>query len=261
MQPGGAICRLRLSQLSCQVPIMGHGKANLSQNPSKPSSRPKPFRARTSPMRPKPCRRSRSSTTATPRSCAIPSPRSPQAPTITRATAPSIPRSASRPRPTRRSTRALAYGHMPTPGHYLDDDHPARICSRATSIEQLRLIIRNHGVPVTVSESTTPIPLHFAFLEGTHVDGVGGRPHQAAAARPVRRARPRRHRRPHRQRHLRGRSPASRCRWRRSPRSASTIRCTGCRTTRRPARTISRISCCSPTTSSTSTSSASMRAS
>ena len=53
---------------------------------------------------------------------------------------------------------------------------------------------------------------------------------------------------------------ASRGRWRRSPRSASTIRCTGCRTTRRPARIISRISCCSPTTSSTSTNSASMRA-
>jgi AMP nucleosidase len=39
-------------------------------------------------------------------------------------------------------------------------------------IEQLRLIMRNHGVQVTVSESTTPIPLHFAFLEGTHVDGA-----------------------------------------------------------------------------------------
>ena len=56
------------------------------------------------------------------------------------------------------------------------------------------------------------------------------------------------------------RSPASRGRWRRSPRSASTIRCTGCRITRRPRPTISRISCCSPTISSTSTSSASMRA-
>ncbi|TGV67956.1 AMP nucleosidase, partial [Mesorhizobium sp. M00.F.Ca.ET.149.01.1.1] len=39
-------------------------------------------------------------------------------------------------------------------------------------IEQLRLIMRNHGVTVTVSESTTPIPLHFAFLEGTYVDGA-----------------------------------------------------------------------------------------
>src|SRR5690606_31463148 len=42
--------------------------------------------------------------------------------------------------------------------------------------EQLRLLMRNHGVPVTVGESETPIPLHFAFLEGTHVDaGVADR--------------------------------------------------------------------------------------
>ena len=39
-------------------------------------------------------------------------------------------------------------------------------------LEQLRLIMRNHGVPVTVSESETPIPLHFAFLEGTYVDAT-----------------------------------------------------------------------------------------
>ncbi|MBN9271246.1 MAG: AMP nucleosidase, partial [Mesorhizobium sp.] len=36
----------------------------------------------------------------------------------------------------------------------------------------LQLIMRNHGVPVTVSESETPIPLHFAFLEGTYVDAA-----------------------------------------------------------------------------------------
>ena len=47
---------------------------------------------------------------------------------------------------------------------------PGRTCSKAICIDQLGLIIRNHGVPVTVSESTTPIPLHFAFLEGTHVE-------------------------------------------------------------------------------------------
>ena len=35
----------------------------------------------------------------------------------------------------------------------------------------MKLLIRNHNVPVVVSESDTPIPLHFAFLEGTHVDG------------------------------------------------------------------------------------------
>ena len=30
--------------------------------------------------------------------------------------------------------------------------------------------MRNHGVPITVAESETPIPVHFAFLEGTYVE-------------------------------------------------------------------------------------------
>ena len=64
-----------------------------------------------------------------------------------------------------------AYGHMPTPGHFSTTiTRPDLFESYLT--EQLRLIIRNHGVPVTVSESDTPIPLHFAFYEGTHVDGT-----------------------------------------------------------------------------------------
>jgi len=63
-----------------------------------------------------------------------------------------------------------AYGHMPTPGHFTTTiTRPDLFQSYLT--EQLQLIMRNHGVPVTVSESETPIPLHFAFLEGTHVDG------------------------------------------------------------------------------------------
>ena len=63
----------------------------------------------------------------------------------------------------------LAYGHMPAPGHYSTTvTRPDLFETYLT--EQLRLIIRNHGVPVTVSESETPIPVHFAFLEGTHVE-------------------------------------------------------------------------------------------
>ncbi|WP_292403649.1 AMP nucleosidase [Mesorhizobium sp.] len=64
-----------------------------------------------------------------------------------------------------------AYGHMPTPGHFSTTITQPVLFERYL-IEQLRLIMRNHGVPVTVSESTTPIPLHFAFLEGSHVDGA-----------------------------------------------------------------------------------------
>ena len=63
-----------------------------------------------------------------------------------------------------------AYGHMPAPGHYsttitrpdLFEDY---------LIEQFDLLIRNHAVPIVVSESDTPIPLHFAFEEGVYIDG------------------------------------------------------------------------------------------
>ena len=62
-----------------------------------------------------------------------------------------------------------AYGHMPTPGHFSTTITRPDLFESYLE-EQLRLIMRNHGVPVTVSESETPIPLHFAFLEGTYVD-------------------------------------------------------------------------------------------
>lgn len=63
----------------------------------------------------------------------------------------------------------LAYGHMPSPGHYSTTiTRPDLFESYLT--DQLKLILRNHGVPITVGESETPIPVHFAFLEGTYVD-------------------------------------------------------------------------------------------
>lgn len=64
-----------------------------------------------------------------------------------------------------------AYGHMPTPGTFSTTITNPDLFETYL-VEQLRLIMRNHGVHVTVSESHTPIPLHFAFLEGTHVDGT-----------------------------------------------------------------------------------------
>jgi len=64
-----------------------------------------------------------------------------------------------------------AYGHMPTPGHFTTTITRPDLFERYLT-EQLTIIMRNHGVPVVVSESQTPIPLHFAFLEGTHVDGA-----------------------------------------------------------------------------------------
>jgi AMP nucleosidase len=62
-----------------------------------------------------------------------------------------------------------AYGHMPSPGNFATTiTRPDLFETYLT--EQLQIIMRNHGVPVEVSESDTPIPLHFAFLEGTHVE-------------------------------------------------------------------------------------------
>jgi AMP nucleosidase len=64
-----------------------------------------------------------------------------------------------------------AYGHMPIPGHFSTTVTRPDLFESYLN-EQLRLIMRNHGVPIVVSESETPIPLHFAFLEGTYVDGA-----------------------------------------------------------------------------------------
>ncbi|MEZ5810915.1 MAG: AMP nucleosidase [Rhizobiaceae bacterium] len=65
----------------------------------------------------------------------------------------------------------LAYGHMPAPGRY------AATITRPDLFEpylvnQLGLIMRHHGVPVEVSESDTPIPLHFAFDEDSNIDAT-----------------------------------------------------------------------------------------
>jgi AMP nucleosidase len=65
----------------------------------------------------------------------------------------------------------LAYGHVSEPGHYTTTVTRPDLFQSYLH-EQVRLLMRNHGVPVTVGESETPIPLHFAFLEGTHVDGA-----------------------------------------------------------------------------------------
>ena len=63
----------------------------------------------------------------------------------------------------------LAYGHVVAPGHYIGT--VTRPDLFADYLEtQIGLILRNHGVPVTVAESGTPIPLHFAFQEGAYVE-------------------------------------------------------------------------------------------
>ena len=38
-------------------------------------------------------------------------------------------------------------------------------------LEQFRLLLQNHGVPLEVGTSTQPIPVHFSFAEQEHVEG------------------------------------------------------------------------------------------
>ena len=64
----------------------------------------------------------------------------------------------------------LAFGYVAGPGDY--STTVTRPDLFAYYLEtQIGLLIENHNVPVTVALSDTPIPLHFAFLEGTHVEG------------------------------------------------------------------------------------------
>ncbi|MDP9838131.1 AMP nucleosidase [Neorhizobium huautlense] len=66
----------------------------------------------------------------------------------------------------------LSYGHVSAPGIYTTTVTRPKLFRRYL-VEQLELLMRNHHVPVIVSESTTPIPLHFAFGEGAHVEASG----------------------------------------------------------------------------------------
>ena len=75
----------------------------------------------------------------------------------------------------------LSYGYVPAPGVYgTTVSRPELFHSYL--VEQLQLLMRNHAVEVEIGESDVPIPLHFAFFEGSHVDG----PAIEAMKRPLR---------------------------------------------------------------------------
>ena len=86
------------------------------------------------------------------------------------ATAPSIRWSASPPRASPRSTRGCRSATSPSPGVYETTiTRPDLFEGYLT--EQIGLLIQNHGMPVRVGTSDTPIPLHFAMGEDAHVEG------------------------------------------------------------------------------------------
>ena len=144
-------------------------------------------------------------------------------------------------------------------GHLLDHDHPARpvrkLPARAAAADHAQSRRAGHGGGIRARRSRCISPSWKAPMSTARSPSASsGRSATCSTCRistgptttsPTARSR---------------RCPARTGRWRPSPHSASTIRCTGCRITPPPARSISRTSCCSPTTSSTSTSSASMPA-
>ncbi|NYT37871.1 AMP nucleosidase [Allopusillimonas soli] len=65
----------------------------------------------------------------------------------------------------------LSYGHVVEPGMYVTTvTQPSLYYDYL--LEQISLLLRNHGVPVEVGESDMPIPVHFSFVDGKYVEGV-----------------------------------------------------------------------------------------
>jgi len=65
----------------------------------------------------------------------------------------------------------LSYGHVAGPGIYAATVTQPSLF-RSYLVEQIRLLVRNHGRPVEIGPSALPIPLHFAFPDDVHVEGA-----------------------------------------------------------------------------------------
>ena len=126
---------------------------------------------------------------------------------------------------TRVDTR-LSYGFVAGPGTYATTVTRPDLFSHYF-LEQFELLRRNHNVVLEVGVSRQPIPIHFAFPEGLHVEGDLSPERLCGAARQLRPARPVADGRQHRQRHASCQRRTSRRRWRCSPARAWTIRSTG----------------------------------
>jgi AMP nucleosidase len=63
----------------------------------------------------------------------------------------------------------LSFGHVAIPGTYTATITRPDLF-RHYLVQQLDLLIKNHGVPVTVGDSATPIPVHFALASNPAVN-------------------------------------------------------------------------------------------
>lgn len=69
-----------------------------------------------------------------------------------------------------RADSRLSYGFVAGPGTF--ETTLTRPDLFATYyLEQFRLLLENHGVSIEIGTSTQPIPVHFSFAEGDHVEG------------------------------------------------------------------------------------------
>ena len=65
----------------------------------------------------------------------------------------------------------LSYGFVAGPGVYeITGTRPDLF--RAYLIEQIKLLIENHGVPVEIGESNEPIPVHFAYRRDINIEAL-----------------------------------------------------------------------------------------
>ena len=67
----------------------------------------------------------------------------------------------------------LSFGHVSEPGTYATTITRPDLFGPYLEV-QLALLIENHGMAVRTGYSSTPIPLHFAYGEGDHVDASIG---------------------------------------------------------------------------------------
>jgi AMP nucleosidase len=65
----------------------------------------------------------------------------------------------------------LPYGFLSEPGLYSTTITRPKLFRHYLKT-QIGQLLKNHGLPITITESSTPIPLHFAFGEGSHVEAT-----------------------------------------------------------------------------------------